>query len=240
MNDVPNVEALPSTEPVPEEPKLPAKTQDQILVEKGGVQPANVQQMHRLATAYFKAGMVPKSYKTPEQVFAGMQFAAELGLPMLSGIRQIAIVNGQPSLWGDLPLALVRASGQLEFINEFLVTSDYKTISFENKNLDAVAWASVCRVKRKGFDDIIERVFSMDDAKKAGLLSRDNVWQTYPRRMLQMKSRSQALKDTFPDILMGAAIAEYDYDTLPEAREVSPQASVQSQIVANLKGEVKQ
>jgi hypothetical protein len=34
--------------------------------------------------------------------------------------------------------------------------------------------------------------------------------------MYQMRARSQALKDVFPDVLSGVSIAEYDYNVLPE------------------------
>jgi hypothetical protein len=230
---------------VPSEPQSAApavRVQAEVIaVDEGGVRPTNVQQMHRMAVAYFKAGMVPKSFKTPEQVFAGMQFAAELGLPMLSGLRQIAIVNGQPSIWGDLPLALVRRTGELEFINETLFTETYDPICFDNKNINAPAWGAMCKLKRRGYD-AIERVFTIDDAKKAGLLSRDNVWQTYPRRMLQMKARSIALKDVFSDALMGAAIAEYDFNVMPSERDVAGvgSGSTQAALLQSIKGEVKQ
>lgn len=172
---------------------------------------------YRLAKAFIAGGMVPKGYRTPEQVFAGLEYARELQLKPLVGLRNIAVINGSPSIWGDAPLALVRRSKQLEYIQEFLFDKDFEKICFANKNINAEAYGAVCITKRKEDPEAKETWFTMDDAKRAGLLGRDNVWKTYPRRMLQMRARSQNLKDNFSDCLMGIEIAEYDYNYIPQA-----------------------
>jgi hypothetical protein len=55
----------------------------------------------------------------------------------------------------------------------------------------------------------------MEDAKRAGLLGKDN-WKNYPRRMLQMRARSWALRDCFSDVLLGMRLAEELQDCGPE------------------------
>jgi len=179
----------------------------------------------RLANAFFKSGMCPKGYKDAAAVFAGMELACELNLKPFTALKNIAVINGSPSIWGDLPLSLVRRSGQLEKISEVLLDKDYNEISWRNKNLHVDVYAAVCITRRKGNDTDTETVFTMDMAKNAGLLGRDNVWKTYPRRMIQMRARSQNLKDAFGDILMGIEIAEYDYNYMPQ-RDVTPEGHV--------------
>ena len=53
--------------------------------------------------------------------------------------------------------------------------------------------------------------FSLEDAKRAGLLDRargSSPWATYPDRMLIMRARGFALRDVFPDVLRGLITAE--------------------------------
>ena len=189
------------------------------VTEQGYLQAKDIEGRFRIAQALFGSGMIPKSYKNVQQVFAGCEYAIELGLKPFQGLRNIAMINGQPNLWGDLPLGLARRTGELESIEEFIIDKDYNRLSFENKNINALHWGAVCFIKRKG-QPKVEAFFTMDDAKTAGLLSRDNVWQTYPKIMLARRARSQALKTAFADALAGISIAEYEHNFLPEGPEV--------------------
>jgi hypothetical protein len=95
-------------------------------------------------------------------------------------------------MWGDGPLALVQASGELDLIEE---------------TLDEQTMTATCRVKRKGSDVETIRKFSKEDATVAGIWGR-NVWKNYPKRMLQMRARGFALRDRFSDIMKGIKIKE--------------------------------
>lgn len=205
-----------------------AKTPDTTKVEHGAsivalehnyLDSPTLDGRYRLASAFFKGGMVPKSYTSPAAVFSGLELARELRLKPLVGLRNIAVINGHPSVWGDLPLALVRRSGSMAMIFEFIFDKDLNEICFANKNINASPYGAVCRTKRLGDEFIKETWFTMDDAKQAGLLGRDNPWKTYPRRMLQMRARSQNLKDNFSDVLLGISIAEYDFNYMPNQTE---------------------
>lgn len=215
----------------PETPVTAAPSKAVVLVnEQGYLDAADFEGRARMAGAFFRSGMVPKSYKSAEQVFVGMEFACQIGLPPLLGLRNIAVINGMPSLWGDLPLGLCMKTGELEVFEEFFFDKDYETISFQNKNLNKEIFGALCRVGRNR--SLIETWFTIKDAETAGLLKKEGTWQTYRRRMLQMRARSQALKDNFPDVLSGVSIAEYDFNYLPDAREVQ-----ETDIRTNHKGE---
>lgn len=176
--------------------------------------PQTFEDAFRLAKMYVASKMLPNRYTTPESVVAAQQYAAELGITGIIALRQIAIINGTPALFGDLPLAIVRGKGQLEKIDEFLVTEDGTRICLKNKNLDAPFFAAVCILKRKGEEER-EFVYSITDAKVAGLWDR-NVWKPHPKRMIQMRTRGWGLKDVFADALSGIAQGEYDLDTTIE------------------------
>lgn len=186
-----------------------------IKMDQGGrFLPQSFEDAFRLARMYCASGMLPKRFQTPESVVTAQQYAAELGISGITALRQIAVINGTPALFGDLPLAIVRGKGQLEKIEEFFVTKDGTRISLQNKNIGAEFYAAVCLLTRKGEAER-EFVYSIDDAKVAGLWGQ-NVWKPHPKRMLQMRTRGWGLKDTFADALSGIAQGEYDLNTIIE------------------------
>ena len=186
---------------------------------EGGLIPDNYDDLWRVATGYVRSGMLPVAYDTAEKVITGMQYAKELKLHPLTALKSIAVIKGTPSLFGDLPLALVKRTGELdeEVFDEYLIAENYDRICVSNKNLKAEFYGAVCVIKRKG-GNIKEFVFTVDDAKKAGLWGK-NVWNSYPKLMIKYRVRSMALKDVFPDVLNGICIAEYDNHTIPDAVE---------------------
>lgn len=190
--------------------------------DEGLFKASSIEGQFRIAQALFRSKMVPKAYESAEQVLAGMQYAVELGLRPFSGLRNIAIINGSPSLWGELPLALCRKTGQVEWIREYTIDKEYKKISVQNKNVESKPWAGVCELKRKNEDWVYEGVFTFDEAKDAGLLDKKfTPWHTYPKIMLMRRARSIVLKQAFPEALQGLSIAEYDYNYIPQEGEVS-------------------
>lgn len=75
-----------------------------------------------------------------------------------------------------------------------------------------------CKVKRAGMKEM-EVKFSIEDAKKAGLLGKPGPWQQYTGRMLQLRARSWALRDCFPDVLKGIQVRE-EVDDYPTKRAI--------------------
>lgn len=214
-------------EAVVESPKLVAEivkhethvkpeTRVSVMTNESGVlKPQNLDEAYRLCVAYHKSRLLPARYSSPEMILTAMQFALELNLKPLTAMRQIAVIDGTPSLFGDLPLSLVYSSNKLEWIREFYVDAALEKICFENGNMGSNVFGAVCMCKRKNDPEIHETSFTLDEAKSAGLLSR-GVWKSYPKRMLRYRARGQALKDKFPDCLNGIAIAEYDFHTIPD------------------------
>jgi len=179
---------------------------------RGGLIPQTFDQLWALSGVMARSGMTPKDIKTQEQVFVVLQMGLEIGLSPMQSVQNIAPINGRPSVWGDAALGLVRASGLLDKIQESIVG-------------EGQAAKAVCKIKRKG-DDVVSREFSMADAKTAGLAG-GPVWSKYPKRMMQMRARSFALRDVFPDVLKGIGIREEVADM--DLVEVSPGVYDQAQ-----------
>lgn len=143
--------------------------------------------------------MVPKDYRgKPANVLVAVQMGAALGLNPMQSIQNIAVINGRPSLWGDALLAVVQAHKDFRGLTE---------------KFNAEQMSSTCTVKRRGRDDVI-RMFSRADAEKAGLWSKPGPWSQYPKRMLQVRARAWALRDSFADAIMGIRCAEEEQDVI--------------------------
>ena len=68
----------------------------------------------------------------------------------------------------------------------------------------------------------MERRFSVQDARRAGLWGRPGPWSQYPQRMLQMRARAFALRDAFADVLGGLYLREELEDADAGGRWASP------------------
>jgi len=202
--------------------KMTEDKKDLAIIEadkKGVLTPKNLESQWRIAKYYSSSGMLPKQFNTPEKVLVAMQYCYELNIKPLTGMRQIAIIQGIPCAYGDLPLGIARSSGNLEYIKEQIIDKNTNEICADNKNLTAEPFAAVCKIKRKNEPEIVA-AYSIEDAKNAGLLSRSDCWRKYPKDMLKYRARSRALKDAFADLLNGVAIAEYDYAEMPDKKKL--------------------
>lgn len=157
----------------------------------------SIDEMWRFASAVIAAKMAPPSLETTEKVLIALQMGAEVGLSPMQSLSNIAVVNRRPVIWGDALVALVRRSPLCESIRE----------EWHGKGETRVA---KCHVKRRGQPEE-SREFGYADAKRAGLLSRDT-YKNYPDRMYQCRARAWAIRDVFPDLLFGLAIAEEAQD----------------------------
>lgn len=184
----------------------------------GGILPTTSAECLQMAEMIKESGMCPKEYATerPAKIAVAILQGLEVGLAPLAALNSIAVINGRPTIWGDGALALVRASGQLEDIEETLEGSGEGMVA-------------TCRIKRKGQATEIIRQFGVFEAKEAGLWQRKGKngsptpWTTYPGRMLAMRARSWALRDGFADVLKGMGISEEVQDqTGNYARDVTP------------------
>lgn len=152
----------------------------------------------QMATAFVRAGMVPKHFENNiERATVAILAGLEVGLTPMSALQSIAVINNMPTIYGDGMLGLIRASGYLEDIEEGV---EY------NKQGQPVS--ATCRVKRKGENTWGVHMFTIEDAMKGGLLAKPGPWKQYPQRMLQMRARAWALRDKFADVLKGLKSAE--------------------------------
>ncbi len=233
----PDIEINPN--PAPPPPVEPKKAVV-IAIPEGqtALAPADHNQLLAFIDRMIEAKSVPKHFTNRLQVFAAWNYAAQLKLPPQPSLRNIAVIDGVPSLFGDLPLSLAQNHPDFKFYNEYVITEDYLEISVANRNLDAPIFSGVVEMQRKGMAKPTTYTFTIKDAETAGLIrwndhtnrwtgvKRDGTWKDgspwthYLGTMLIRRARGKAVKAHFADALCGAGIAEYDHHIAPDLEEL--------------------
>jgi hypothetical protein len=140
--------------------------------------------------------MVPKNYRgKPMDILIAMEMGQQVGLSMMQAVQNIAVINGKPCMYGDALLAVAQGHPSYEWIKEEPIFQGTNIVGYK------------CIVKRKHHDEHIY-CFTIEDAKKASLWGRSGPWTQYPSRMLQMRARGFALRNTFADALQGIQTIE--------------------------------
>lgn len=172
------------------------------------LRPQTFDQLKIFAEMAAKSSLVPKDYAgRPENIMLAVQMGSELGLAPMQALQNIAVINGRPAVWGDAMLALVKCHPEFESIQESIEGAGDKRVA-------------VCTVIRRGQPPVVCR-FGVEDAKAANLWSKPGPWQQYAARMLQMRARGFAIRDSFPDALRGLISAEEAAD-IPRTSDRAP------------------
>ncbi len=178
-----------------------------------GVKLTSFEDAYRFSKCVVESGWAPKGMDKPESVLIALQHGAELGLPPMAALQNIAVINGRPGIYGDAALALVRASGLCESHKEEMIGTEGKD-----------DWG--CRVTTKRKDgDVAVDTFTVADAKRAGLWGKTGPWTQYPKRMLRFRARGFSLRDNFGDVLKGLRTVE-ELQDMPRELNVTPRPTM--------------
>ena len=195
--------------------------QDVAIVPTFSMTPRTFDEALKFAELMSKSDLVPKDFKDkPGNILVAIQKGQEVGLSPMAALETIAVINGRASLWGDGLLGIVQASPSYEWIDESQCSEK----------------AGACTVKRKG-EQPYTATFTLEDAKRAGLLGKAGPWTQYTKRMLQLRARGFALRDKFADVLKGLVAAEEAMDTvtiLPAESDQPKPESLKDKLKAQL------
>jgi hypothetical protein len=163
--------------------------------------------MMEMAAALVPTGFLPTAIKTPAQAVAIMLKGRELGIPPMQALANIAIINGKPTIQAELMLAIVYR--------------DHGKAAFRIKSSDDLS--CVAEYRLAGWPDIQSYAFTIDQAKKAGLI-KPGPWQQYPAAMLRARCISAVARMAFPESIGGM----YVPGELGEAVTVSDDGEVRN------------
>lgn len=155
-------------------------------------QQLTIEQLWWYAQQIANSDFVPRNLRgKPNEVFITMQYGSELGISPMAALHGIAIINGTPSVYGDLLVSLM------------VTHRDFEDFRFEFKDVegDRICY---CHVKRKG-RELFTTKYSMSDARLAKLADKQ-VWRQYPDHMLMRRSLNTAFHYVFPDALYAGLV----------------------------------
>ena len=127
---------------------------------------------------------------SPEQAAAIMLKGFELGIGLAASFEFIITVQGKPSLIPRGALALIHRSGELAGM----------------KIEDKPDSCTVTMKRKGGFEYTL--TYSLEDAKRAGLVKPGSAWEAYGPNMLRWRCIGFVADVVFPDILGGLKRAD--------------------------------
>lgn len=139
----------------------------------------------RQAEIALTSGFLPRAIRTAAQAVTIAMTGRELGLPVMTSLRLLSIIEGKPVFSAEGTLALV-----------------YQRV--RGARVDVIESTDTCaEVEAQRPGGTAKRfAFTIDDARRAQLLQKDN-WRKYPRTMLQWRAILNACRATFPDATLG-------------------------------------
>lgn len=174
-------------------------------------QATTFEEIDRIAQVIIDSGSYPPNCDNKNKLIMMILAGNDIGLsPMQSMASITPPVNGKCALFGDMGLALVRASGALEvFVERIEGHGDART--------------AYTRIKRAGFSEK-EFSYTMEQAKKLKSYRFANdinprtkqpgggPWLDDPDNMLQWRARWRAIRSEFTDVLNGMGGVEEQED----------------------------
>jgi hypothetical protein len=152
---------------------------------------AHAASVFKLAEAIAYTEFVPKRLRdNPAAVAACILAGRELELGPMTSLRHVQVVEGSPSLSAEYKRARVLSKGHALDVLELTITR------------------CTVRGRRRGSPDPLVITFTMDDARRAGLVKPRGGWETRPRRMLFARASSEVCDMLFSDCVNGLPTTE--------------------------------
>ena len=162
------------------------------------------QAQYELATKLANSGIIPVPLRRkPDDVFVVLMTGRELGLSPMLALRSIHVIDGKPVLSADIMAGVVARSP---------VCAAFRQVEMTDKACTYIA-------QRKGEPEPTSYRYTLDDAKNAGLLGKQN-WRNHPKAMLRARCASMAARAHFPDLVANL----YDPEELEHLSTGAPAA----------------
>ena len=148
---------------------------------------ASVPDRMRYAEALSGSSLLPRDYVgKPANVLLAIEYGAALGIPPMTAIQGVHVINGKPTASAGLIGALVRKAG-----HRLRVTGDDKH--------------ALCEIVRADDPDFTFRSEWTWDRAVAAKLTGKDTWKAYPAAMLKARAITECARDACPEALAGVA-----------------------------------
>lgn len=137
----------------------------------------------------------------PEQAAVIMLKGYELGFPLTAAFELIEMIEGKAALKPQGALALLHKSRNFD-------------IKIEDQKDGCTVW-----MKRRDTGFHYTATFTLDDAKRAGVVKAGGAYTTYPAEMFRARAIARCARVVGPDVLAGLYLTA-ELASEPEADEV--------------------
>lgn len=163
-----------------------------------------------LATMAAKSGLCKT--RQPADAFFVIMYGYELGIPAMTALRTIHIINQTPVCSGEAMLALIRRSGKAEI----KITGD------DNQ--------AVVYMKRKDTGEEYTATWTLERGTKAGLTTKQGSnWGKFPQAMMKWRGVSECAKFLFSDVIGGL----YTFEEIAPDTAVNEDGSMIGEIIVS-------
>ncbi len=157
--------------------------------------PATIADAVTLAAALYKSGFLPQEVKTPEAAFAILAKGAELGFAPMQSFDLICVVRQRADGTGGRPA--LTAAGMRALCLARPDICKYFT------RLEASAITATFETQRQGDPKPVKMTFTIEEAKRAGLMRPDSGWVKFPERMLEARASAALARLVYADLVGG-------------------------------------
>lgn len=154
------------------------------------LQLSGIEDLQRLAKLFSASGLFGRS-GNPDQHMAEcatkILAGAEAGFPCFASIAGVTVINGKPGFGANLLAQAIKRHPLY----------DYRVLEKTD---------TICRIKfLQAKEELGVETFTMEMAKRAGLVKSSGPWAQYPEAMLFARCLSAGMRTHCPDALGGAA-----------------------------------
>lgn len=165
----------------------------------------------KMAEFLAKSSLVPGALrgKAHDIMVLAMQ-GRELGWPIMRSLNLINVIQGKAAITAQGLAGLVMESAACEFFTL----------------VESTAEKAVYETKRRGATRSVVMAYTIEQAKAAGLTSKDN-WRRMPAEMLRARCQAALARAVYPDVLAGL----YTVDELRDTPQFAPPPAKQQAAV---------
>ena len=152
------------------------------------LEPTGMEEAKLVSHWLYDSGLF-QAFKSPQAILVAVMLGRDLGMPgAVTALNSIHVIQGRPTLKTETMVALVNRSGRADYLKMVELTEE----------------RCVVKTHKKGDPDPDPTVvtFTIEHAKKMGLLSRDQ-WQKQPETMLMWRAYAKIIRAVYPEITMG-------------------------------------
>jgi 5'-3' exonuclease len=149
------------------------------------LEPIGIEQAYRFAKMADASALYQK-FRGPEQIMMTIMRGRAFGMDATTALDSIDMIQGKPTMKASMIAGLIMSNPKCEFL---------ECVHFGD---DKCTWET----KRVGGRNTISRTFTIQEADRLGLSSKDN-WKKQPGVMLQWRCVTALARQVYPDIMLG-------------------------------------